>query len=233
MALRLLIAILLLSVPVEITACGPFLAEPLFTIPGRPVAPQDFAHGKLGILQPTYERFYQVIAYRYLTGIGLNDAERSAIFESHPDPTQPSPPALPTSGDSNPWLAARNKLPGVKPVQYINRDRMIPDPAKFEIFENCHDDAFRTAAATLARIGKLDNAGPAVADWVAAQDAVFSNCAPNVWNKPPEPAVPQPASDPRLRADRAYQIAAAKFYSRQYDAARQDFDGRRNRRPHR
>lgn len=33
----------------------------------------------------------------------------------------------------------------------------------------------------------------------------------------------QPVSDRRLRADRAYQIASAKFYSEQYDAARQDF----------
>jgi len=221
MALRVLIAILILAVPVEITACGPFLPVSLFTIPLRPVSPGDFAHGQLGVLQPTYERFYQVMAYRYLSGIGLNDQERAEVFRTHPDPTQPQPPAPADTG--NPWLAARNKLFGVQQQQYINRDRMITDPGKFEIFENCHDDAFRTAAATLARIEKLDNAGPAITDWVAAQDTVFSNCAPNAWNKPPEPAIPKPAADPRLRADRDYQIAAAKFYSRQYDAARQDF----------
>jgi hypothetical protein len=82
----------------------------------------------------------------------------------------------------------------------------------FDTYLNCNDDAFRTAAATLERIQPT---GAAV-EWIAAQDVVFSNCSHGA-------AIPQPASDPRLRADRDYQIASAKFYSEQYDAARRDF----------
>lgn len=62
MALRLLIAFLILAVPLELPGCGPFLPEAVFHIAGRPEAPTDFARGQLGVVQPTYERLYQVIA---------------------------------------------------------------------------------------------------------------------------------------------------------------------------
>lgn len=217
MALRLLVAILILAVPMELPGCGPFLPQALFFIPQRPEKPaEEFARGQLGILLPTYERFYQVIAYRYLTGVGLSDAERQEILRTGPVP-QPPVPAPQPGENSNPWLAARNKVPGVQPITYLDQNRMVQDPGHFEIYENCHDDAFRTAAATLAdRIRQFGAAAPGVADWIAAQDAVFSDCSQGA-------AIPQPASDPRLRADRAYQIASAKFYSRQYDAARSGF----------
>lgn len=201
MALRLLIAVLILAVPVELPGCGPFLPEALFHLTGRPEAPAEFARGQLGIVQPTYERLYQVIAYRYLSGVGLNDAERQAILPS-PQPTV----------DTNPWLEARNQVPGITPLRQIDPYRQVHTQGYFDTYLNCNDDAFRTAAATLERIQRTG----AAAEWMAAQDTVFSNCSQGA-------TIPQPTSDPRLRADRAYQIASAKFYSEQYDAARQDF----------
>jgi len=223
MALRLLIAILILAVPAEISGCGPFEPEPLFTTTLGPVNPDQFARGELGILQPGYERFYQVIAYRHLSGVPLNDAELRAILSPGPErlASMPSPGRV---ENPNPWLAARNKAPGIKRIDYIDPNRVVNDSGHFEIFENCHDDAFRTAAATLGElIGKFGATDPVIADWIAAQDTVFSNCSPNVWTKKPEPFIPQPAADPRLHPYSVYQIAAAKFYSRQYDEARQDF----------
>jgi hypothetical protein len=201
MALRLLIAILILAVPVELPGCGPFLPEALFHRTRGPEAPAEFAHGHLGIVQPTYERLYQVIAYRYLSGVGLNDAERQAI----PPPPEPAV-------DTNPWLVARNKAPGITPLRQLDPYRQVKKEGYFDTYLNCNDDAFRTAAATLERIQQTG----AAAEWIAAQDVVFSNCSHGA-------TIPQPASDPRLRADRAYQVASAKFYSEQYDAARQDF----------
>jgi hypothetical protein len=202
MALRLLIAVLILAVPVELPGCGPFLPEALFHMTGWPEAPAEFAHGQLGILQPTYERLYQVIAYRYLSGVGLNDAERRAILPS-PQPRT----------DTNPWLAARNQAPGVTPLRQLDPYRQVNINGYYlDTYLNCSDDAFRTAASTLERIQRTG----AAAEWIAAQDMVFSNCSQGA-------TIPQPVSDPRLRADRAYQIASAKFYSEQYDAARQDF----------
>jgi hypothetical protein len=202
MALRLLIAVLILAVPVELPGCGPFLPVTLFHLTVGPEAPAEFAHGQLGIVQPTYERLYQVIAYRYLSGVGLNDAERQAVL-SAPQPT----------ADTNPWLAARNQAPGITPLRQLDPYRQVNIEGYYlDTYLNCNDDAFRTAAATLERIQRTG----AAAEWIAAQDMVFSNCSQGA-------AIPQPASDPRLRADRAYQIASAKFYSEQYDAARQDF----------
>ena len=202
MALRLLIAVLILAVPVELPGCGPFLPVTLFHLTVGPEAPAEFAHGQLGIVQPTYERLYQVIAYRYLTGVGLNDAERQAVLSS------PQPRA-----DTNPWLAARNQAPGITPLRQLDPYRQVNiDGYYLDTYLNCNDDAFRTAAATLERIQRTG----AAAEWIAAQDMVFSNCSRGA-------AIPQSTSDPRLRADRAYQIASAKFYSEQYDAARRDF----------
>jgi hypothetical protein len=209
MALRLLIAILILAVPAELPGCGPFLPEALFFLKNAPEAPAEFAHGQLGILLPSYERLYQVVSYRYLAGIGLNDAEQKEVLPDDEPAAKdaPAPAAAP-----NPWLQARNKVPGLKPLRELDPYREVHSQGYFNIYLNCYDDAFVTAAATLKRVQR---AGPA-ADWVAAQDMVFSDCSGGS-------AIPQPAPDSRLRADRAYQIASAKFYSEQYDAARQDF----------
>ncbi|HEX3743666.1 MAG TPA: hypothetical protein VHW09_07045 [Bryobacteraceae bacterium] len=205
MTARLLIVLLMLAVPLELPGCGPFLPEAAFHLNVDPEAPADFANGKLGILQPTYERLYQVIAYRYLIGVGLNPDEQQAIS---PGPHE----AVLTAGPSDPWLAARNQVPGVKPVHDIDAYREINKPNFYGSYLNCNDDAFRTAAITLARFrGK-----PGEMDWIAAQDTVFADCSHDA-------AIPPPARLPELRADRAYQIASAKFYSEQYDAARQDF----------
>ena len=204
MALRLLIAVLILAVPVELPGCGPFLPEALFHL----TRAAEFAHGQLGIMQPAYERLYQVIAYRYLSGVGLNDAERRTIL---------LPPEDLAGPDSNfqSWLNVRNAVPGMKPLYEIDPYRQVKKEGFFDTYLNCNGDAFRAAIATLeSRIKPLGAAG--MAEWIAAQDMVFSNCSQGA-------IVPQPASDPRLRADRAYQIASAKFYSEQYDAARQDF----------
>jgi len=208
MALRILIVLLILAVPLELPGCGPFLPEALFLLKTAPEAPKDFARGKLGVLRPTYERLYQVIAYRYLSGLPLNDSEQQAtVLPRGPSLNDPAPAEPP-----NPWLAARNQVPGIKPLNEIDAYRQVKKEGYFDTYLNCNDDAFRTAASTLQRVRRTAGA----ADWIAAQDVVFADCSQGA-------DIPQPASDPQLRPDRDYQIASAKFYSEQYDAARQDF----------
>ena len=209
MALRILIALLILAVPLELPGCGPFLPQAVFDQPGGPDASTLFDRGQLGILHLTYTRRYQVIAYRHLSGVGLNEEEAKAIYSG---PMESVPSTMPLDEQRNPWLAARNKVPGVTPIQYIDAFRPVEKDGYYGNYLNCNDDAFRTAAATLERV----RSKPYAADWLAAQDMVFADCAQGA-------AIPGTASDPQLRADRAYQIAAAKFYSGQYDAARQDF----------
>lgn len=213
MALRLLIVFFLLVIPAELPGCGPFIPDALFTLKLQPERPEaEFAHGKLGVVSPTYKRFYLVIAYRYLSGVGLNNAERNALFPSNP--AAGSPPSMPDQL----WLAVRKTVPGIKAIPFINVNRPSFDANNYDYFQNCNTDAFRVAADTLTGLIKQYGASsPLVADWIAAQDTVFSNCSGT------QPAIPPRASDPKLRADRAYQIAAAKFYAGQYDAARADF----------
>ena len=208
MALRLLIVLLILAIPLELPGCGPFLPEAIFHLKVDPEAPKDFASGHLGILQPTYERLYQAIAYRYLSGVGLNTAEQQAIS---PGPLEAAVGSAPDE-PRNPWLAVRNQVPGVQRIADIYPYREITKEGMYGSYLNCNDDAFRTVAATLQRWrGK-----PGEADWIASQDLVFDDCSKGA-------AIPPASSLPQLRADRAYQIASAKFYSEQYDAARQDF----------
>src|SRR5439155_16020469 len=82
-------------------------------------------------------------------------------------------------------------------------------------------DAFDNAVATLnERIKRFGAESTQVRDWIVAQDIVFSNCG--AGRKIPE--TPQPDQDALIRADRAYQIAAANFYAGSFDEARQQFD---------
>jgi hypothetical protein len=67
------------------------------------------------------------------------------------------------------------------------------------------------------RSQKFGPASSVFYDWVRAQDLVFANCAQGEF-------IPEPAGDPRLRADREYQIAAARFYAQQFEQARADFE---------
>jgi len=208
MALRIVIALLILAIPLELPGCGPFLPEAVFHAKGGPGGSTAFNLGQLGILLPSYARHYQVVAYRYLSGMGLNDAEAQALSGG----PRGAMLAFTSDESDNPWLAARNKVTGVAPLQRIDTFREVQKEGFYGTYLNCNDDAFRTAASTLERL----HAKPYAADWIAAQDMVFADCAQGA-------AIPAPASDPQLRPDRAYQIASAKFYSEQYDAARQDF----------
>ena len=206
--LALVIAILLLAVPVELPGCGWAPPKALFTLKRQPERPMaEFAHGQLGVLQPTYDREYLVIAYRYLAGVGLSDKEREAVFS----------PAQTAAGDPSEWNTARAQVavPAVKPIVAY---RDVNQSGYLTIALNCGTDAFHTAAATLAdRSRRFGADSPLLVDWVRAQDTVFSNC-----NK--GESIPEPAEDARLRADREYQTAAAKFYARHFEEARADFE---------
>jgi hypothetical protein len=204
--MRVILVFLLVAARVELPGCGPFLPKTLFEMSHQPERPDtEFARGQLGVLLPGYTRDYLIVAYRYLAGVGLNDAGRAALF----------PPAQPSQQTNrNPWLEARNRVPGVQPLASLDVYRTVQSPGVFEVYPNCGDDALQTAAATLARLSRrYGNGSTQVRDWIAAQDQVFTNCSGG-------PVIPAATGDP----DRAYQVAAAKFYARQFDEARADFD---------
>ena len=222
-ALMILVAGLLAS-PTDLSSCGPFLTTALFTFVRQPEQPKDrFARGQLGILQSSYPRFYLYIAYRYLTGTPLSTDEQSALFP----PEQTGPPerwstdwktTVPRIVDQ--WLDARKKVAGAGEPPRIAVERTITTSTEYVQYTNCLDDTFHTAIATLAaRVSKFGAASPAVKEWLAGQDMVFANCS----GEPPASIPSPPAADPLLRADRAYQIAAAHMYAGNFDEAESRF----------
>jgi len=201
-------------------ACGPALPFAYFTFTKHPDFPfEAFARGELGVLQPTYARSYLLVAYRYFSGVPLDDAEqRAAVNLWKWRLNMTNEVAQPTAGPET-WTAARGAVPGVGEAPAIEVFRTFK--AGDSQVEHLHynDDAFATAAATLRdRVAKFGATDSRVGEWVRAQDKVFSNASG-------DPVVPEPltAGDPLLRADRAYQIAAANFYAGRFEMAADQF----------
>ena len=66
-------------------ACGPDWAPDVFIPEHHPSSPKLYGDGRLGILQPGYFHTELVVAYRYLSGGKLSDAEK-AIYLPKPEP---------------------------------------------------------------------------------------------------------------------------------------------------
>jgi hypothetical protein len=223
----------------HVQACGPDFAPDTFVRTNLPDDLARYAQGHLGILQPGYDSDEYAIAFRYLNGGKLSEAERAHIAppgnlsenESRPESASPETPeqyqakqkALADAQPANQWLRKRAEYtpqppPDQKesfPTQYDGSIVFDPD------YLNCPDPAFQNATLTLTkRANTWGKQSPLLADWLKAQDAVFQNCA----GKTPTLPETAPANSPALlHADRAYQQASAAFYARQYDQAIQQF----------
>ena len=204
----------------SVFACGPFTLEAVFTFtvhPGYPL--EKFAAGRVGVLQPSYARSYLYVAYRYLSGSSFTQAEQSALTKLWKERLGDEPSVNDEEWVKE-WLAARRKVVQQDPAAisvYRNREK----PNEYESYLNCPKDSFDTAIATLnERIAKYGAESPAVKTWLEAQDQVFSNC---VGGSSIPAELPANADAP-IRADRAYQIAAANFYSTNFDEARKGFE---------
>jgi hypothetical protein len=213
----------LLSPPPPLVACGPFLPVAIFTYSLHPDFPlENYARGSLGILQPTYARSYLYVAYRYLIGTGFDHKEEKVLTAFWQDRLRPSWRPI---GEAwiNGWLEARAEVPGLDPPVRIDTYRQWRQ--YYLGYLNCPEDSFRTAVRTLKeRISRFGVTSPEVRAWVEAQDQVFANCSGDPLK--PEGIIPTAAPanwQSLLRADRAYQIAAANFYAGHFDAAASHF----------
>src|SRR5436190_9080076 len=218
-ALALIVSALCLF-PSRTSACGPFFTDALFVFTKHPDFPLgQFAAGKLGVIQPSWARSYLVIAYRALSANPLSERETKDMTELWNDRLNLSDNSG-TEMVPKSWTDARKKVAGAPDVAEIQVYRNREKPHEYEEFLNCQPEAFTTASATLEERIKIYGVdSPKVREWLAAQDMVFSNC--HGGNKLPEASSDQ---DPLVRADRAYQTAAANFYATNYDVARQQFD---------
>ena len=189
--------------------------EVVFVQHSDPDAPYaNYVAGHLGIVQPDYRIRHLVVAYDFLSGHPLTPAEQQAAIDVDSFyNTYAGDTSYISANTSGQWAEGSK----------INVARQVPG-SQYEYFTNCLSDAFANASATLAefrsRYGKPGAPDtPEIADWISAQNAVFSNCGGD--GQMPQPA---PANAPLwLRQDRAYQIAAAQFYALDYDAALKGF----------
>ena len=218
-------ALLAVAVPLlVVVACGPDFQPDVFTPSDHPEDLKTYAAGKLGILQPGFWEADKIVAYRYLTGGHLSPAEQ-AVYNPFPSPSsnldwQAQERAREEQMPANRWVAARAEFSSqalaIKPSAYrtveIKRQNYVERDEQL----NCTDNAFNTAIATLhARAATWSSGSGDLSDWIAGQDAVFSNCTQPGSQPKPAPA----GASLLLRQDRAYQLAAAYFYAGQYDQA--------------
>jgi hypothetical protein len=179
-----------------------------------------FARGEIGVIQPSYARSYLFVAYRHLAGISFTETEREMLNQLWKERLDYGSPIDYEEWTKN-WLATRQKVPGLTPLEKIDVYRNREKPNEYETFLNCQKDAFDSATSTLNdRLSKYGAESSPVKNWVAAQDQVFSNCREGQQL----PSALENDSEGFLRADREYQIAAANFYSTNFDEATRRFD---------
>ncbi len=222
--LRIALSLLLVTVFVfgfiqPAKACGPFSIYAAFSYDKHPDLPMEkFARGELGIMKTSYAQSYLVVAYRYLNGLTLNPQEQAGVLKLWEERLGRSSET--TSDGVADWREARKKVQGVGDSPEISTERSVGGDS-YQSYTNCLPDAFNKATQTLnERVNRFGADNQNVKDWVAAQDKVFSNCSEG-QNIPGNLTANAPAP---FKADRAYQIASAYFYSANYDEAKTRFE---------
>jgi hypothetical protein len=231
-SLVVILIVALVVPPPPALACGPGLSGPNFiSATGPEFLYSDFARGRLEILQHTYWHEPLYIAYRNLSGNPFTGAELKIFLE-------PSSPENSPAGKSwvETWNDTHAKLVGKTSGNSRLYDsgygitRQVDLTGTYLQYYNCLDSAFEFAVRTLTkRVEQFGAQSTVVKDWIVAQDMVFANCSGSSGLPPKSgpaivPAAANPTDPDVVRADRAYQIAAAHFYAGEYAMAQQDFE---------
>lgn len=213
--ISLILALLSSALP-----CGPGYTTPLFDTTKAPENPwSQYAAGRLGIVKPTFHRSVLIAAYRHIAGNGLSGAEQQALIDVWTAEIKNKDHGDDTVDDVvQAWVKIRKEVfeKEEKPPE-IYAERAY---GGYDFFPNCTRNAFETATETLGdRIAKHGPSDANVVDWTKAQDQVFQNCSSG--KRAPDEA--PPGAPDWLQKDRAYQRAAAEFYSLDYESAKKHF----------
>lgn len=183
---------------------------------------EAFAKGDLGLVQPTFARSYLVVAYRHLSGAGMDEQaqqdalrlwyEREGFGPERKDAVRRD--LWDDSGRSR-WKAARKAV--------VEGEPKLASPhswdANYVATAQLGEGVFAKAAETLdGRVKAHGPKDPWVLAWVKGQDEIFSG---EKTRGLPEVA---PANAPAwFKQDRAYQLAAARFHLGQLAEAKAGF----------
>lgn len=200
--------------------CGPGYTSPLFDTTSAPENPwTEYAAGRLGIVKPTFHRSVLIAAYRHIAGNGLGPAEQKALVDVWTAEIENKDFADDTVDEAvQAWVTKRKEVfeKEEKPPE-IYAERAY---GGYDFFPNCTKNAFETATETLVdRVAKHGPSDASVVDWTKAQDQVFQNCSSGKQT----PSEAPPGAPDWLQKDRAYQRAAAEFYSLDYESAKKHF----------
>lgn len=212
--------LLLLTLLSQALPCGPGYTTPMFNNEKAPENPYStFASGRLGILKPGYHRSVLFSAYRYLTGGSFSADDQAALVDLwKAEIDRNYAPQDDVSESVKAWVEKRKEVVGKEektPEIYVERAY-----GGYDFFPNCTKNAFETATETLgSRMTSHGPNDPGVQNWVSGQDQVFNNCSSGKQT----PADTPPGSPDWLQKDRAYQRAAAEFYSLDYRSAKLHF----------
>ncbi len=218
---RIIVALVLISAFLSSALpCGPGYVTPVFVNSSAPENPYSgYAAGQLGIVSPGYRRSLLYVAYRYVNGGSFTPDEQKALVTLWKSDIDRNFTATDDMSDTiKAWVNKRAEVAGTEgkvPDIYVERSY-----GGYDFFPNCTKNAFETATETLD--DRESTHGPSdsgVQDWLKAQDDVFSNCSSG---KRTPPDAPVGAPD-WLQKDRAYQKAAASFYSLDYADAKRRF----------
>lgn len=212
--------ILLAAFMTNALPCGPGYISPVFdqtTAPENPYA--NFAAGRLGIIKTGFNRSILFAAYRYLNGGSFSADDQQALINLWKAEVDRDYPQQDDVGEAvKTWVAQRKVVleKEEKPPEiYVERSY-----GGYDFFPNCTKNAFEVATETLSnRISEHGATDLSVANWVAAQDQVFKNCSAGKQSPDDAP----PGAPTWLQKDRAYQKAAAEFYSLDYTNAKKHF----------
>jgi len=186
--------------------CGVEFVDLVTVRHALPADPSAYARGDLGVVKPTFARRYLVQAYRTLGGLPPLPPAQAGGYVA----------AAQYSTPFTEWSEIQKReLPpaAAAALQPLGSERVGAD---YSSFDNCLAAAFATAVTAFKeRAAYYGSGSPQLADWVRGQAAVFQNCGGTTLVLPAATT----ADDPRLRADRDYQTAAAYFYATQYDEA--------------
>jgi hypothetical protein len=190
-----------------VLACGPFVTTMRPVEHVRPGRVGGYDRGDVGIVREHFARRFLVQAFRRFNGrppIPVVPRATAAAAQSVLDAIKN-------------WQAFRVQVAGAEAAVDIDVDR---SQGNYQMIRNCLQDTFVKALATgRARADKYGLQSDQVRDWVTAEDAVLSNCSGGLTLPEPAPA----DAEARVRADRAYQTAAAYFYGERYDEAADRF----------
>jgi hypothetical protein len=210
-------AILVWGLALPAWATGPLGPEiRFFSRSGQdPVDDLAYFRGQLGILRPTFTDNRLYAAYRIMLGGRFSEAQAKQLLARCCD----APETLSDAETS--WNDLRKRVAGVPPAKDTRYGGYRRRPENMQLFDvSCLPNAYRNSAATLrARIAEHGANNPLTRDWVIGQDAVLLNC----YEDSPLPEELPPNAPAWLKADFAYQTAAAYFYRLDYARAGQLF----------